>query len=91
MDIYLDFLSSKDIITILLLLYKEGEISRVKLAKMLNVSKQALYKKIKLLRDNMLIHTSEKVSLTPRGRFIATYLTNMNYYLSGGKSKTIGE
>lgn len=86
MDIYLNFLSSKDIITILLLaLDSEEGISRTELMRYLGVQERALYCKTKVLKNHQLICRTEKIKLTPRGKFLALHLRNMNFYISGGK------
>lgn len=87
MNTYLDFLSTKDIITILILLQQEERISRSKLMEYLGIKIRASYVKTKVLKDNhLIINDSDIIELSLRGKFLATHLRNMNFYISGGKN-----
>ena len=87
MDMHLRFLEDKDIITTLLLLYDEGMLSRGKLMQYMGIKNRALYDRTGVLKKHQLITGKTSLALTPRGRFIATHLHNMNFYMSGGKQR----
>jgi len=87
MDIYLRFLEGKDVITTLLLLYDFGELSRKELMQHMGIKNRALTNRTMVLKKHQLITGKTNLRLTPRGRFIATHLHNMNFYISGGKQR----
>jgi len=84
MDNYLNFLKEPHIIDIILTISVEDNIPQKDLQKQLNISRHTIRKSLTKLRDLNLI-VKNRVTLTPRGKFVATLLSNINFYLGGSK------
>jgi len=91
MDIYLKFLEGRDVIATLLLIFEFGVLSRKELMEYIGVGNRALSDRTGVLKKQQLITGKTNMTLTPRGKFIATHLHNMNFYLSGGKRTEGGD
>jgi predicted transcriptional regulator len=83
-ELKLDFLKSKYTTLILLLLVKEETINIGFLSDTFKIKSKNLNKHINLLVNLMFItKNKDSIKLTPRGQYVATLLSNINFYLGG--------
>ena len=81
----LEFLREPHIIQLLLMLSHEDELTKTQVCEELKIAPSTLKKSLSKLRVQNLMNKST-IKLTPRGKYIATLLGNINFYLGGRQS-----